>query len=536
MAANQDGSLQVPSVQGYDNSRRGSGAALTSASGETVPGNYSWAPPTVTSTPTSLPSSQAYPLSSQLDHLSHELQFFEARLDDHSLQYDTDKLHRVQDLLRNCLTKVETTIESHVRTQNLTSMPPPSPNIASQRVRYCCLLCPLESQRMYSTTGTFKRHVEDKHWARYQYQCHLAGCPFTARRKDKMKAHWSKFPGHIISGTLSAHMSRRLVTRMPAPSACWLCPRAVNCWDNWFTCIANHCRIPLTQSDALSRRSSHDHDNNNGNNGGGSGGGGGNVFDRDFLDYFTWAMGAQFDSPPGNGFFGAGVNNHCAGWGHSSIEEETSEDSTNSDGSSLADSEAESLLGPVSSSEEPEFQPKKSHDPGFLETREILSIDLPIRPGGLDPHDPERKKLSQSETICSKQDCLVAATEQSEHITGDAGPPTKAPASTCLAKSERRPTLQVKANVVRQLLALQSAAAHSRQVADVTEDVDISVLDPNPNLSWVPKPAIDLIVLEPSWFLKQLIEPFLAECEYNRKSSPFWLAASRFLESILNDE
>lgn len=532
MAANPNGgstSLQVPDFPGYGGSRRGSDSAFTLASDFI----FSTGDPLAEfSQPTSLPSSQTYSPSSQLDHLSYELQFFDARFNDFSLQYTTDQLHRVRGLLQTCLTRVEATIGSYAIPQNPALMPPASTSISSQHDRYRCLLCPEEKQWVYKSIGTFKRHVEHKHCPRYQYRCHVPGCAVILYRKDKMRLHRLRSTGHIMSATLSSGMTGPLKVQMPTPRACWRCPKTVSSWKEWFECIANHCRIPSTVSDPLSRRGSRDHGNNDGNNGG-SGGGGGNIFDKAFQDHFTGGMGAQFSSFPGTGSSGTGCNFRCAAGAHDASGEETSEDGTSSDGSSSASSDAES---PFFSFEESE---PRSPGSGLLHTGDLPSIDPRSRPSNIHPHVSETKRPSRAETRFTEgiPPDQFHSEQALAHKSGDACPQAKASASTHLAKNERRPKLREKANIIRQLLVLQSAAAaRSRRMTEVTEDVDISVSDPKPNLTWLPKPAVDLIVLEPQWLLKQLIEPFLAECETSEKSSPFWLAASRFLESIVIHE
>lgn len=343
-----------------------------------------------------------------------------------------------------------------------------------------------------------------------------------------MGTHRSR-SGHIIPRTVPYGMTGLLRVSMPTPRACWRCPKTVISWKEWFECIANHCRIPSTESDLSSRRDSRDHGNNDGNNGG-SGGGDGNIFDKAFQDHFTGGMGAQFPSFPGTGSSGTGCNFRCAAGGHEASGEETSEDG---DGSSSAGSDAESPFFPF---EEPE---PRSPGSDLLRTGELPSIDPRSRPSNIYPHVSETMRLSRVETrfLDDISPDQAHAEQAIAHKSGDAYPQTEASASTHLAKNEWRPKLRGKANVIKQLFMLQSAAAaRSRRVTEVTEDVDISVLDPKPNLIWLPKPAVDLIVLEPQWLLKQLIEPFLAECETSEKPSPFWLAASRFLESIVSHE
>lgn len=532
MAANPNGSsasLQVPGFSGYGGSRRGSDGTSTNPSDFIFSAGDSFAE---VSQPTSLPSIPNYSPSPQLDHLIYELQFFDLRFNDFSLQYTTDQLHRVRGLLQTCLIRVEATIGSYTMPQSLAVMPPASTSISNQPDRYHCLLCPEEKQWVYRSIGTFKRHVEDKHCPRYQYRCHVPGCTVKLYRKDKMRQHRSRSTGHIMSATLSSGMTGPSRVQMPTPRACWRCPRTVSSWNEWFECIANHCRIPSTESDFSSRRGSRDHGNNNGNNGG-SGGGDGNIFDKEFQDHFTGGMGAQFLSFLGTGASGTGCNFRCVAEAHDTSGEGTPENGTSPDMSLSPGSDAES---PFFSFEESE---PRSPGSGLLHTGELPSANPCSRPSNIDPPVSETRRPSPAETRFLDNISLDQAhAEQAlAHESRDACSQTEASALTHIAKNERRPKLREKTNIIRQLLVLQSAAAaRSRRVTEVTEDVDISVLDPKPNLTWLPKPAVGSIVLEPQWLLKQFIEPFLAECETSEKPSAFWLAASRFLESIVIHE
>lgn len=531
MAANPNGgnaSLQALGFPGYIGSRRGSDGAFTLASDFIFSAGD---PLAELSQPTSLPSSQTYSPSSQLDHLSYELQFFDARFNDFSLQYTTDQLHRVRGLLQTCLTRVEATIGSYAVPQDPALMPPASTSISSQHDQYRCLLCSEGKQGGYRSTGTFRRHVEQKHCPRYEYRCHVPGCAYISYRRDKMGTHRSR-SGHIIPRNLSYGMTGLLRVPMPTPRACWRCPKTVSSWQKWFECIANHCRIPSTESDPSSRRGSRDHGNNNGNNGG-SGGGDGNIFDKAFQDHFTGGMGAQFPPFPGTGSSGTGCNFRCAAGAHDASGEETFEDDINSDGSSSTGSDAES---PFFSFEESE---PRSPGSSLPHTGKLPSAKPRSRPSKIDRPVSETRRSSRAETrfLDDISPDQAHAEQAPTHKPGDACPQTEASASAHLAKNERRPKLREKANIISQLLVLQSAAAaRSRRVTEATEDVDISVLDPKPNLNWLPKPAVDLIVLEPQWLLKQLVEPLLAECETSEKPSPFWHAVSRFLESIVIHE
>jgi len=529
MAANRNAgrsSLQIPAVPGYDGSRRGSdtftlGSDCLYSAGDPLAG---------ISPLTSPPSVPNYSPSSQLAHLIYELQFFLARLNDFPLQYAPDQVYDVRGLFQSGLTTIDNMFGSYTIPQNPVRMPPASTTISSQQDRYRCLLCPIGNQREYGIIGTFRRHVEHKHWPRYQYRCR--GCAYSSYRRDKVVSHQSRL-GHIITGTLSRGTPGPLKVPMPTPRACWRCSKTVNSWKEWFECIANHCRIASTESDPLSRRGSRDHGNSDGNNGG-SGGGEGNPPGRTFQDHVTGA-GSQFDSFSDIGLFGTDCNFYGAA-GTYTPSGEASEDGTNSDRSSSAGSDAES---PFFSFEESEPQSKKVLGSSLLHTGEPPSIGPRSRPSNWDPHSSEMKRPSRAQ-IQFLEDISPDQSRSEQALADksrDACPPTQASASIHLARNERRPKLREKANVIRQLLVLQSAAAaRSRRLTEVTEDVDMSVLDPKPNHTWLPKPATNLIVLEPQWLLKQLIEPLLAECETSEKPSPFWLAASRFLESIVIHE
>lgn len=298
--------LQVPAGQCYLNARRGSdpGPSATSNNFEPsqslFPGGNG---------PLSL--FHNYVSSPYLDHLRIELENFQVRMQRLQFQYSPYQLLQLRDLLQSSLNSVQSSIPlctGFLNTSPCPNLPPSSTHTPSTKPSrhksecFRCHLCRECKESICGTRGAFRRHVEDQHCPRSQYHCPVPDCQFRCHRRYKARDH---LRGHIESGALPAGMTRELQSRPVHRhfSRCWLCPRTVRSWNEWFECIANHCRVPPSSTTySIQGMDKRNNDDNNDNDGSSSRSNG-NFFDEVFRQYITSGTGSQFsgDVSPGGG-------------------------------------------------------------------------------------------------------------------------------------------------------------------------------------------------------------------------------------------
>lgn len=313
--------LQVPADQGYLNARRGSDPGPSTTSNNFGPSQSLFPGGNGPST-----LFHNYVSSPYLDRLCLELENFQVRMQRHQLQYSPYQLLQLRDLLQNSLNSVQNSIPLCTGLLNMNpypNLPPSSTHTPSTRPSrhksecFRCRLCREGKESICGTRGAFRRHVEDQHCPRSQYHCAVPDCQFRCHRRYKARDH---LRGHIESGALPAGMTRELQSRPVHRhfSRCWLCPRTVRSWNEWFECIANHCRIPPSSTThSIQDMDKRNNDDNN-DNGGSSSGSNGNSFDEVLRQYITSGTGSQFgsDVSPGcgpsdqGGYFCVGGNSN----------------------------------------------------------------------------------------------------------------------------------------------------------------------------------------------------------------------------------
>lgn len=106
---------------------------------------------------------------------------------------------------------------------------------------YHCLLCPQNAYRIHTfkNRGTFKRHVEVSHQPRFIYWC-PQGCGIYERRRDKLKMHIVTV--HRLLNTDLMEINNAC-QELPCPTQCLLCSQIVQSWDEFYSCLTNHCEI-----------------------------------------------------------------------------------------------------------------------------------------------------------------------------------------------------------------------------------------------------------------------------------------------------
>lgn len=169
--------------------------------------------------------------------------------------------------------------------------------------QYLCLLC--ESPSRISSRGSFKRHVNDRHYAKSMFLC--MHCDYSNTRKDKLRNHLRI--RHPNFGGQSPQELRDRELMLPEPTRCDLCTSyelpihtaPFVSWDVWFEGIEMHCRIE-DDDETKSIKGPDSPDQNNGDAGGASGPynsslqfpPGPNAGGSSFLHGNDWASGSTF--------------------------------------------------------------------------------------------------------------------------------------------------------------------------------------------------------------------------------------------------
>ena len=325
-----NGYLTVPDL--YPGGRRGSAPCPLSGyhaadGGQwTLPGNGS-----SFNQPATLPhaSSVNPPDSCQnkMDRLAQLLIVLQAKLQINPFQGKTDQLRHLKHHLQNSVTTIDNSIALRTGLMDLdppaVSKPPSTSTTLTSATKksdhYRCLFCePLK--KYYSSRGTFKRHVTEKHWPMVEYHCKAPGCLFQSYRKDKARPHNPEALGHVISQTSPACMTVQPDIPLPHPPACSICSKAVGTWREWLDCVFCHCQLPESDA-AISIRGGDgdrkDDDSDDDMDNGGFGGGSGNFLN--FQNQHSNAMGSQSNGSEiafSGSQFGANDGYHYAGASH----------------------------------------------------------------------------------------------------------------------------------------------------------------------------------------------------------------------------
>ncbi|PYH65243.1 putative C2H2 zinc finger domain protein [Aspergillus vadensis CBS 113365] len=264
-------------------------------------------------------------------------------------QQDAAHLYDMKAQLSSSHNRLIRMIQHQIDTIEYSSHSPGSSDSGSTHngYNYVCKLCPNGKRNYYTERGSFRRHVSDQHHSEFRYLC-LAypNCRWSAYRRDKVYDHMRI--KHKFFRASREQANRRRIRQTP-PRQCGLCLQPVNCWAEYFTCVANHCRVrkagSTNSSASQSRRGSDDRGGGH-NNGPGFGG---NFFPGGGFGQF----GPHQFYPGNNGGFsstGGGQNNGYYGNSFSGYRGATNRDDEEStSGYSSGEADAVSDIAPSSS-------------------------------------------------------------------------------------------------------------------------------------------------------------------------------------------
>jgi ankyrin repeat protein len=112
------------------------------------------------------------------------------------------------------------------------------------QTQFHCPLCLDKVHRTtYSSARTFERHVYNRHYARFEYQCPAAECfdsvsgksqVFT--RKDNLRAHVLRV--HKLDLKLADR--DKWLPQNPSPKTCPVCQVSIASWEAFHSCILSH--------------------------------------------------------------------------------------------------------------------------------------------------------------------------------------------------------------------------------------------------------------------------------------------------------
>ncbi|RAK96553.1 putative C2H2 zinc finger domain protein [Aspergillus ibericus CBS 121593] len=220
------------------------------------------------------------------------------------------RLYEIKDLLRVNYERHIAMIQHQIDTaEHLPHSPDSHDNMSNNRVRYVCYLCPPENRKTFQARGTFRRHVSYTHHRQVIYKCLGNNCFFASARRDKVYCHMRNHHNYLLRVT--REQSHLMEIRVAPPHVCGLCSKPVNCWEEYFKCISEHCRIgnsSTSTSASHSRRGSDDR----GPGGGGSGHGHNGY---QFFGNGSGASGLQPSFPYGTGNSGGSSPNAGQNYG-----------------------------------------------------------------------------------------------------------------------------------------------------------------------------------------------------------------------------
>ncbi|PWY79493.1 hypothetical protein BO94DRAFT_471670, partial [Aspergillus sclerotioniger CBS 115572] len=166
-------------------------------------------------------------------------------------QRGTERLYEMKDLLKVNYNRHIAMIQHQIDTAEHSPHSPVSSvshDSMLNRVRYICYLCSPEERKIYQARSIFRRH-----------QLYL------------------------------------LKTILPPPDVCGLCPKTVSCWDEYFKCVSEHCRIGNNSTSTSASQSRRGSDDRGGGDNGGNGYNG-----HHFPGNGSGANGPQLFFPSGN--------------------------------------------------------------------------------------------------------------------------------------------------------------------------------------------------------------------------------------------
>lgn len=221
-------------------------------------------------------------------------------------QFNHSQLSHMSSLLRDIQLCIGSMLQPRLDSE-AQSAPSPTSQRSAVRARYFCQLCKPGTGAVYKSLGSFKRHVGDEHQHRYQYRCPYNECTWVKYRKDKIHEHLRNKHEHR-KRTLTQQEIKLFERAMPPPQFCEICMTPVSTWEEYFRCVANHCRLPEGDHPSSSTG-----DRRDSNGGGGSGGSHNGYNGQNFQD--PGFFGGMGNPSYFNGNSAGGGNSFYSGYG-----------------------------------------------------------------------------------------------------------------------------------------------------------------------------------------------------------------------------
>ncbi|KAB8236886.1 putative C2H2 zinc finger domain protein [Aspergillus alliaceus] len=190
-----------------------------------------------------------------LDKVKADLDRLRSTIRNSVTKVSPSQLFEMRYLVKSNYNSLETLIQDEIDSEIHS---PNSTNSAnSDKERYICRLCASYKRKTYSTRGCFRRHVSTLHAPRYKFHCPL--CEWVSFRRDKVHEHFRQ--RHPAPASLRRSDIRRVVISPPRTCPFPSCNKQVQCWEAYFDCVSEHCRLQNGSSGtsaSQSRRNSDD--------------------------------------------------------------------------------------------------------------------------------------------------------------------------------------------------------------------------------------------------------------------------------------
>lgn len=278
--------------------------------------------------------------------------------------------------------------------------------------RYRCVLC--KSGTIFTTLGSLKRHVGDKHHHRSLFRCYFVSCTWVNPRRDKVHEHVkTRHDRHMV---LSREEIDALEKPVPFPQHCEVCTSPADSWESYFRCLSEHCRLTEEQ-ESEENSGAGARPNDDGNGGGSHGFGGG--FPPDPSTPGFGGYGSSYGAASGYTFWG-GYGNTFTSPGSNSTYQRASAckaATCSLDTDNTIDRVDGSVAKPQSSSGQRQAHETNSSPVAF--SSELDKFDLALRPhtSGL-PHDGVLPAPHRDQSA-SKRNRTADSLPSSEAIVSD---------------------------------------------------------------------------------------------------------------------
>ncbi|KAL2004632.1 hypothetical protein VTN00DRAFT_3368, partial [Thermoascus crustaceus] len=159
---------------------------------------------------------------------------------------DQEQLLEARPILSNWMEFIDDKIKETTSGPEIPRWPSSVPIPQYKFRKFRCRLCPAGEYRTYQTRGNLMRHLDEKHIFRFNYYCTEPHCPDAiahkpiSHRRDTVVWHFQTKHGrtpHFQEIDQSRHEE-------PPPRVCALCHNVVRSWNEFRTCVVEHCRLP----------------------------------------------------------------------------------------------------------------------------------------------------------------------------------------------------------------------------------------------------------------------------------------------------